>query len=52
MLISRTQNEAIIDAIRNLTEFDNWSTKTIRIFYDEDEKRWCVDTEETYEDED
>lgn len=52
MTINKTQNEAIIDAINDISDLnDNWSTKTIYIFRNE-EGYWCVKTEETYEDKD
>lgn len=43
---SRTQDEAILAAISNLTELDTWDSKIIRIYFDADEGKWVTEAEE------
>lgn len=43
---SKTQDEAILAAISNLTELDTWDDKVIHIYFDPNEKKWITETEE------
>ena len=49
MIINNTQNEAIISAISDLTAWDSWTSKTIRIYKREDGK-WIVEQEQKDDD--
>lgn len=51
MIYNNTKEEAIITAISDLTENDDWSKKTITIFRNECGE-WIVDHEEEYNDDD
>ena len=51
MIYNNTKEEAIITAISDLAENDDWSKKTITIFRNECGE-WIVDHEEEYNDDD